>query len=502
MSILRTLVLLSGLIELLAGISLFGLRETHPFLRPFLQGQGASGMFIALFLGLAALFAAALHWLMFQWLKQEREEGYLLVNVYGGFATLAGLALFLGYSGLVRGQDAASSSFPAWLFLALDSLRGALLLVTANIVRYTPSTLSELRLPAGGAGQAPEIGRRTGSRERRGRPEELRRMRRGSHERATREGSGRKAASTRDRAASESPRPEREGGQAESRGERGTRRGRRGGRGARRGQAPEAQGVEAARSERRRDASGRPDIGPGMARPLPGGRSDTRPESRSDTPADAGADERLGDRSEEALREPLFSEESLETGEQASSEARSEQGRERRTRGRRGGRGRGGRRERERRRPEESAEAGERGEASGGEERSYEPGPSQEPPRERMPQRDRAEASPGDEGRIGLVEGSPLRESSVQIVRPSEFEAGRRPKRGRHSIQGALFRPREKRRVYRHLGTTEEETGGSSASRETRDSQTRDDRGSNRDAERDGNRGANGSRSSHDESSE
>ena len=59
------------------------------------------------------------------------------------------------------------------------------------------------------------------------------------------------------------------------------------------------------------------------------------------------------------------------------------------------------------------------------------------------------------EGPIGPVSGGTTG-GNVRILTPADSPGaggGRRPKKGRYSISGARFRPRQKRRTYTHLGS-------------------------------------------------
>jgi len=412
MSILKILIAVSGLIDAGAGIWFLAAAKEHPLLG-WVMRQGAAGIaegglpssaiFLSLFLGLACLLAAGLQLLALWWLRDEREEAYSLLNLYGGFAVLAGLALFLAFTN----SAGAGSATPlaAWLFIVLVSLRGALLLTVGNVVRLSPSTLSELRLPSPSRAEARPAARppmRSRSRERAAVPGRGRDSRRVPERRPGADRGRPAPARAPARPAAEPARAE--APPVEDRGDRGPRRprGRRGRRGGS-GRGRDRERVE--------------------SRPLEGERPVVERRVLPDTGAARGREE-----AEAVLQ----------------GEARSAFGPERRRIG----------------------DAGEEGAAAGLERRRPRTQDRQGGRRPHRPEPDRGEEAPRRTDRpveppappegglkIGLVEGSPLRGgSSVQIVTPAEFDAGRRPKRGRHSISGALFRPREKRRVHRHLG--------------------------------------------------
>ncbi len=144
--ILSGLVLLSGIVEALAGISLLVLGRSHPLITRLPDGIGAafrSGSapvnFLVYFLGLTCLLAALFHAVVWRWLQKEREGVYTLLIFYGSFAVVGGVLLFLSFrpSGL------------GWVFLLGDSLRGALLVIVSSVTAASPSTLSQLGLPSG-----------------------------------------------------------------------------------------------------------------------------------------------------------------------------------------------------------------------------------------------------------------------------------------------------------------------------------------------------------------
>ena len=99
--ILRLWLALSGLTELVFGVSFAIKRGNHPLLAWISQSPGMSSAtsaaldYVALFLALGCLFAAALQALALRWHMEEREEAYTLINVYGVFAVLGGLVLAL-----------------------------------------------------------------------------------------------------------------------------------------------------------------------------------------------------------------------------------------------------------------------------------------------------------------------------------------------------------------------------------------------------------------------
>jgi hypothetical protein len=412
MSILKILIAVSGLIDAGAGIWFLAAAKEHPLLGWVIR-QGAAGIaegrlpssvtFLSVFLGLACLLAAGLQLLALLWLRDEREEAYSLLNLYGGFAVLAGLALFLAFTNSAAARSA--TPFAAGLFVAVVSLRGALLLTVGNVVHLSPSTLSELRLPSPSRAEA-----RTAAR-----PP----MRSRSRERAAVSGRGRDSRRTPERRPAADrgrPAPARapvrapaepvraEASPVEDRGDRGPRRprGRRGRRGGS-GRGRDRERVEARPLEGERPVVERrvlPDTG--AAR----GREEAEAAPQGEARSAFGSERRrLGDAGEEGAATGL-------------------ERRGPRTRDRRGGR------------------------------RSDRPEPDRGEEAPRRTERPVESPAPPEGGsKIGLVEGSPLHGgSSVHVVTPAEFEAGRRPKRGRHSISGALFRPREKRRVHRHLG--------------------------------------------------
>jgi len=392
--LLRVIIAGSGLLELGLGLWLILGRGRHPWLAWLSPAGGAPAPwadFGAVFLGLACLLAAALHALALRWHFGEREEAYPLVQIYGGFAILGGLALSMVLSKAPDGAPAA------WWPLLADSLRGALLLGVGTLERVSPHTLRTLSLPDPSRRRPPRAREERSARAARGDRASGRRREAGGG------GEGRREGARRD-----------------------TRRGERG-----RGE-----------DRRRREGEAAP------------GRGGGRPPTAAPRPVESAA--------------PRPVESAAPAGSQDS---------RRRRRGRRGG---------ARRRS---------GGGSGGDARSSsgdspgEPAPGAERPgadraasaggaglgvREPAQSRDRADRRPaGDDRRSARDDRRPARDDrrarrpgrrdslppspregsrgGVRIVTPTEFEAGRRPKRGRYSITGALFRSRRKR-MHKPLG--------------------------------------------------
>ena len=425
--VLQVLVILSGLIEAGLGVWFVIAGRGHPILQWLfgpLAARASLAAPISLFLALACFLAAGLHFLIWRWLRDDRDEAYALINLYGGFAFLSGIALFLAFA-RTRGEVSPPSA--AWVPLALDTLRGALLLAVAGYVRYAPSTLRELRLPK----------KMPATREARVREE----IREGGGQRRYSRSHGRGGRGEAAPAvASRVPAPAMAG----------------------RGPVPVAAARPAAPTVAARA-------------PMP----PSAPPSRGSEPRERGGD-RFGQRAGDP------------SGERTDDLSR------RRTRGRRGGRrGRSG----------PAMETGAASTSAGFESRPLPPTPTPRPapaprsdipmsgseprepregremglPRERRGRREPREGRDGhrrerDERprrmeppagtRFAAVRPpSALMDQSrsvsdaprgrgVEIVNPAErgpIEAGRRPKRGRYSITGALFRPREKR-VHRPLG--------------------------------------------------
>ncbi len=395
--ILRLLVVLSGLIEGGLGVWFVAAGSGHPFLRWLLESPAGSQTlvgpvrFIGYFLALACFLAAALHFIIWRWLQDERDEAYLLINVYGGFLLLGGIALFAAFSKLE--SFGAALYLPAWTVLLADSLRGVALLAISNSARFSANTLSELRLPSARERSRPrsEVAARDESREPRRRSSRRREGRSAATARSGRGAAGAAVAASPPVRKDDEPAREREGVRTERRvaegpgdraGEpgRGRSRGRRGGRRGRGGRPPasETPAVRAAQPDRGEEGVGH--------RPLPGVERDA--EQRGPRPSEPGR----------------FTHPSRSTA--------------------------GAREDRSsfRARPPRSSRM---------------PMGAVRPPSERM-------AAAGREGERSGEPGP----SAAEIVRPAEFGeivAGRRRKRGRYSITGALFRPREKR-VHRRRG--------------------------------------------------
>jgi hypothetical protein len=396
--LLRILILASALVDAAAGLWFVIAGRAHPLVRGLAGQPGAAdGAFLAYFLGLACFLAVAIHVLIWRWLTDEREEAYALINLYAGFAVLAGVLLFLAFrAGGVTLQGAA---LPAWIFLLGDSVRGALLLAVANVVRYSPSTLRELRLPAASRARSRSATRTSRADSRSGRPRTGRRRAPAGRESRERAAAGDRESRERAPATAATRRRRRESSEGESRG-RGEE-----GRGARR--------RSRSRRPRRRSRSG-------------GGRGEGA--AASESPAASPASESLAPPASAAAA--AAEERPREEPRRAEDRGR---GGSRRRAPRRGGRGAEGERRRERPPRRERESRTERG--------------AEQEPAPRAAERDEAEAL-----RQGLVEGQ-AGTSNVKILTPvpGEFEAGRRRKKGRYSITGALFRPREKR-AHRPLG--------------------------------------------------
>lgn len=398
--VLRVLLGLSALIELVVGGALLIQRGGHPWIAALLgrSDQSASELgFLALFLGLACVLGAALQLLALRWHLAERDEAYALINLYGGFLLLGGIALHLAFSRAAQSAAAVQGAPAAWVPLIVDALRGLLLLVAGNVERISPQTLNRLSLPDRPSRR--EVRReeyRDRPRERSDRRSDRgdRSSRRRSDRGRSREGTRAPAAAATGRAAA--PAPSRAAEPAAGTAERKRRRGRRGG----------------ARRRGGRSGEGARQGADGGGEPAPGYEAQVdRPEGRA-----------LGTR-EDSDRPRESSDQPREAAERTS------------------GASRAGRSERPRR--------------SGGRERSDRGGRSDS--RERSDRRDRGDRPrrsdlPPSSERIGLIEESPTAsQSGVRIVTPEVIEAGRRPKQGRYSISGALFRPRQKR-VRRPLG--------------------------------------------------
>lgn len=148
--VLYALVAVSGLIETAIGISFLVWGRSHrllswlPELGVRLEDSSSSFDFLIYFAALVCLLGAALHVLIWRWLQEEKEEAHRLLILYGLFAVIGGILLFQAFRGAGSG----------WVFLLIDSLRGALLVAASGIVLLSPSTVSELRLPGGVASRS------------------------------------------------------------------------------------------------------------------------------------------------------------------------------------------------------------------------------------------------------------------------------------------------------------------------------------------------------------
>jgi hypothetical protein len=140
--VLRVFVILSGLLEAGAGIwSIFNgdrILKQLAGVAPAAPAVTASGVFI----GLVCLLIASLHYLIWRWLREERDEAYALINLYGVFGFAAGVVLFAAF------RPTGSAALAAWVPLVYDSVRGAALVVLGSLARHMPNTVRELRLPA------------------------------------------------------------------------------------------------------------------------------------------------------------------------------------------------------------------------------------------------------------------------------------------------------------------------------------------------------------------
>lgn len=432
MRVLQVCVILSGAIEAAMGIGFAVAGPGHPVVRWLLdlgapaRGPVGSAWFIGIFLALGCFLAAGLHVLIWRWLREDRDEAYALINLYGGFALLGGIALFAAFS---SGRGAGGATVAAGIPLLLDSLRGAALLALGNVAHYAPNTVRELRLPARASSPPRPSPGHAGARSR----GEDERPARHVHRREGRERNGARAASgparpqpvTPAAASTWSPRRPAPGvpvagaseDASDANGSRRRSRGRRGGRRGGAGRVDAEPRTRPAPAEPAREvASVRPPIAEPVARPLP--------------VATPGTGERERGR-DEFHREDRF---------------RERRPRESRPRE---GRPRDEHRREDRSRRESQPGAGERGgrphERDYGGDRTS----SEEPRRfDRPPSRSFVAVRPPS---ARMTETRGVRESDPTTApEPAEFEGGRRPKRGRYST-GALFRPREKR-VHRALG--------------------------------------------------
>ena len=117
MMILQVCVILSGLIEAVLGIWFAVAGQNHPVVRWLLdlgapaQGSVGPAPFLGIFLALGCFLAAGLHILVWRWLREDRDEAYALINLYGGFAFLSGIALFAAFA---SGRSGSGASVAAW----------------------------------------------------------------------------------------------------------------------------------------------------------------------------------------------------------------------------------------------------------------------------------------------------------------------------------------------------------------------------------------------------
>jgi 23S rRNA pseudouridine2605 synthase len=442
MMVLQMCVILSGVIEAVLGIWLAVAGQSHPVVRWLLdlgapaQGSVGSAPFIGIFLALGCFLAAGLNVLIWSWLREDRDEAYALINLYGGFAFLGGIALFAAFS---TGRGGSGASVAAWIPLVVDSLRGAALLAIGNVVHYAPMTVRELRLPERAPGTPrPSVGREAArSRGEEGRPGRHADRRGGRDRGGARAPSGpprpqpmaapAPSASSPRRPAAAVPSAAVDDSASEADGLRRRSRGRRGGRRGRAGRGEEQTLNPPAMAETPRGATpARATVDELVVRPLP--------------PAATGTGERDRER-DELHREERFRERHPREDRPREDRPREDHPRE--------GRRRDERRREDRPRRESQPSAGERAGR----------------PRERDFRSDRAgEEEPRRFDRPPSRSFSAVRPPSARMTEPrrisesdaasaperGEFEGGRRPKRGRYST-GALFRPREKR-VHRALG--------------------------------------------------
>lgn len=433
---LYVLLAVSALLEIAVG-AWFAIAGTgHPFLQWLLESViGRADLpepfrFLVYFIALACFLAAALHLLAWRMLRDDRDKGYHLVVIYGAFALVAGVLLFLGTHGIAsQSARVAAAPFPAWLFLVADGLRGALLITFTGIVWLSPRTLSSLGLPRDRTRRSSADPQRASERSR-GRTR--------SDSRRRSDGRGRSAERDRgDRRRSGSDAETVSSGDSVTATEERSRSSRGGGRGSRGSRRSDRSGDDA-RSSR----GGRSRRGSGSSR---GRESDSAP------PEVATAASR-GEAARDADAAP-------ETARRSSHRPRGGRGRSRGTRD-------------DRRRQPDDVEIRERDEDRGS-------GRAPRPPRERQGPRDTersgGEAAADDRSRsrpsvqreprrAGAGQPSTDRQPPEPDDRPSAEElvdrlpaaawsgvgVGGRRKKGRYST-GALFRPRTKR-VRRPLG--------------------------------------------------
>ena len=446
---LRLLLWISGGIELALGIWFAVAGAEHPLLRTLAGTEGAAPpawRAVAYFLALACLFAAGLHGLILNWLRREREEAFALMNLYGVFALLSGIALYFALRGGTH--PAASLALAAWIPLAVDSLRGGLILLVGNLEHHRPNTVRTLRLPTG-EGRGSRSGRRPGedrrrrssSRGERGRrPGQAPRRSERKERDDQRSRRGRRRGGTRSPAAADRQREERverpERDRPDREGESGSGRSRR--RRSRRSRRSSSDGRRASASVSESTPAAAAPLAPeekasSEQRPRREGRSDRHQEPRrAPEPRHSGeaATSRRDSRPERAAAPAAEADHDARAHDRHESEGRSSRrGRTRRGRGERQARGSG--------RSGDNGRSQNDGRAVAGE-KTGEKGTS-------------APDLPPD-ATIGPVrEGPPSEGSAVEVITPASYEAGRRRKRGRYSITGALFRPRQKR-VHRPLG--------------------------------------------------
>jgi len=424
--VLYVLVAISGLIDLVMGVTLVIFGPSHPLLRGITETAATAApsgtTLLVLFAALACFAAAALHVLLLRWLIQEREEAYPLLQGYGAFALIGGILLFIAFG--ARGS--------AWAFLVLDALRGLLLVGLSVIVAVSPNTVRELRLPAGRDSRAEREGSRVGSRVERGRS------------RVERGGRGR-SRSGRDRGRDAGRRREGDAGRSEAR-------------------EAGGYGTQRQSSAERSRPPGRAPLGRAAAAPAP----DEEGRASRATSRRRGERGRGHQRAAEATRAPRSADDTFNQPETSSYRAemdseRAEAGarvigepeRRRSSRSRRGGRGRG-----------RSSRAG-RAEQRDGEGRGGRPARGER--EDRGEGRDRGEdegdvrrEGPRERQAIGGVRPPWMAVAAEADIRDGAAEtteepggaidySGRRRKKGRYST-GALFRPREKRDRLRQGG--------------------------------------------------
>jgi len=142
---LSTLVAVSGLIDAAAGVVLITLGWDRGFQARLLGQVGIAPdsesrqlTYLIYIIALGCLLASGVQWVVWRWLREEKEDAHHLLNLYGAFVLVAGVLLHFAVNHAIIGP----------VFLILDALRGLLLLLFSNIVALSPSTVSELRLPS------------------------------------------------------------------------------------------------------------------------------------------------------------------------------------------------------------------------------------------------------------------------------------------------------------------------------------------------------------------